>query len=142
MRRIRTALLGAAAGLAVMVGTAPAAGASTVDAVAALQNGVTLGVSRGYPGAMGLIRDGQSTTYVKAGSSTAGSTQPIDPAAKFRIGSNTKLFTAVTVLQLEAEGRLSLNDTPTSTATTSEAGSGRSSGSAGSPRSRTPPTPT
>ncbi|MFG2128085.1 serine hydrolase domain-containing protein [Streptomyces sp. NPDC048751] len=41
---------------------------------------------------------------------TAGPSIP-SPAAHFRIGSITKIFTSTVVLQLTAEGRLSLNDT-------------------------------
>jgi CubicO group peptidase (beta-lactamase class C family) len=36
---------------------------------------------------------------------------PADPRAQCRIGSNTKAFTAVVLLQLEQEGKLSLDDT-------------------------------
>ena len=35
---------------------------------------------------------------------------PVSPSALWQIGSNTKAFTAVILLQLEAEGRLSIND--------------------------------
>ncbi|MEV8636903.1 serine hydrolase domain-containing protein [Streptosporangium sp. NPDC051023] len=47
-----------------------------------------------------------------AGSGTAvlGRDVPVPLDGRFRIGSNTKTFAAVVVLQLEAEGRLSLDD--------------------------------
>ena len=36
---------------------------------------------------------------------------PVPAGALWQIGSNTKAFTAVIVLQLEAEGKLSISDT-------------------------------
>ena len=46
-----------------------------------------------------------------AGATTFGGREPVTPANLFQIGSNTKAFTAVMLLQLEAEHRLSLADT-------------------------------
>src|SRR6476620_11747935 len=37
--------------------------------------------------------------------------KPLDAASRFRIGSITKMFTAVMILQLVEEGKLKLNDT-------------------------------
>ncbi|MDI2127681.1 serine hydrolase domain-containing protein [Yinghuangia seranimata] len=110
MRRLRNALLGAAVGLAVLAGTAPAH-ADTAGAVAALQDGLNKSVAAGYPGAIGLVQNGTSSTYVTAGHSINGSSTPIDPTGQYRIGSQTKLYTATVILQLEAEGKLSIDDT-------------------------------
>ncbi len=75
-----------------------------------LQAGAEKGVSDGYPGVIGLIRNGDSTDYVHAGVGNVSTKTDADPKAKFRIGSNTKVFTATVLLQLEGEGKLSLDD--------------------------------
>jgi D-alanyl-D-alanine carboxypeptidase len=45
------------------------------------------------------------------GTTTYGGATPVSADAPWQIGSNTKAFTSVILLQLEAEGRLSINDT-------------------------------
>ncbi|AQA13828.1 serine hydrolase domain-containing protein [Streptomyces malaysiensis subsp. malaysiensis] len=75
-----------------------------------LQAGAEKGVSDGYPGVIGLIRNGDSTEYVHAGVGNISTKTDADPKAKFRIASNTKTFTATVLLQLEGEGKLSLDD--------------------------------
>ena len=52
-----------------------------------------------------------STIDVSAGTMRFGSKQPVPTDSLWQIGSNTKAFTSVLLLQLEAERRLSLNDT-------------------------------
>src|SRR3954469_21641086 len=51
-----------------------------------------------------------STIDVAAGTTTFGGSQPVRPDAIWQIGSNTKAFTSVLLLQLEAEHRLSIED--------------------------------
>jgi D-alanyl-D-alanine carboxypeptidase len=46
-----------------------------------------------------------------AGTTALGGDKPVTPANLFQIGSNTKAFTSVIILQLEAEHRLSIGDT-------------------------------
>lgn len=46
-----------------------------------------------------------------AGTTRYGGGRPVSPAALWQVGSNTKAFTSVIILQLEAEGRLSISDT-------------------------------
>src|SRR5579871_4141399 len=46
-----------------------------------------------------------------AGRSEYGGGAPITPANLWQIGSNTKAFTAATILQLEAEGKLTIDQT-------------------------------
>ncbi|MEU0924354.1 serine hydrolase domain-containing protein [Streptomyces malaysiensis] len=75
-----------------------------------LQAGAEKGVSDGYPGVIGLIRNGDSTDYVHAGVGNISTKTDAGPKAKFRIASNTKTFTATVLLQLEGEGKLSLDD--------------------------------
>ncbi len=54
---------------------------------------------------------GDPTLDVAAGTTAYGGKIPATPADLFQIGSNTKAFTATMVLQLQAEGRLSIHDT-------------------------------
>ncbi len=53
----------------------------------------------------------RSTIDVSAGTTTFGGSVPVRPDSVWQIGSNTKAFTAVLLLQLEAEHRLSIDDT-------------------------------
>ncbi|QWF76641.1 serine hydrolase domain-containing protein [Amycolatopsis sp. CA-230715] len=95
------------------VAAAPAVAASTPAGqtpVQILQAGADLGTREGFPGVIGLVRNGDDTQYAKAGLGDTGKAVPADPKAQVRIGSNTKAFTAVVLLQLEGEGKLSLDD--------------------------------
>jgi D-alanyl-D-alanine carboxypeptidase len=56
----------------------------------------------------------QPTVTVTSGTTTYGGTTKVTPTSLYQIGSNTKAFTAVAILQLEAEGRLSI-DAPIAT---------------------------
>jgi len=51
----------------------------------------------------------QPAIDVTAGTTRNGSGTPVSPTSLFQIGSNTKAFTAVAVLQLEAQGRLAID---------------------------------
>jgi D-alanyl-D-alanine carboxypeptidase len=57
------------------------------------------------------LPDRRSTIDVSAGTTTFGGSVPVRPHSVWQIGSNTKAFTAVLLLQLEAEHRLSIDDT-------------------------------
>ncbi|MDI3405521.1 serine hydrolase domain-containing protein [Streptomyces cavernicola] len=63
------------------------------------------------PGAAALARRASTSRYGSAGTADTDTDRPIRRKDRFRIGSITKSFTAVVVLQLAAEHRLSLNDT-------------------------------
>ena len=67
-------------------------------------------VADGMPGIMADVRDGRRSWFGTAGVADT-DTGRKRPADRFRIGSITKTFVATVVLQLEAEGRLSLDDT-------------------------------
>lgn len=54
------------------------------------------------------VRPSITTT---AGTTEYGGTTPVPRGAQWQIGSNTKAFTSVILLQLEAEGKLSIHDT-------------------------------
>ncbi len=51
----------------------------------------------------------QPVIDVTAGTMRYGSGRPVTPTDLYQIGSNTKAFTAVAILQLEAQGRLSID---------------------------------
>src|SRR4051812_37446463 len=57
------------------------------------------------------LPDHWSTLDVSAGTTTFGGSSPVRPDSVWQIGSNTKAFTSVLLLQLEAEHRLSIDDT-------------------------------
>lgn len=65
----------------------------------------------GAPGAIAELLDGTSRATVSAGNAHRGTEHPRSPAERFRAGSITKLFVAATVLRLDAEGLLCLDDT-------------------------------
>lgn len=96
--------------LAALADAGPA-NADTLTAAAALQAGAEQGAADGYPATIGMIRSGDTTQYVAVGVGDIATKALADPTAQFRIGSNTKAFTATVLLQLEAEGKLSLDDT-------------------------------
>jgi D-alanyl-D-alanine carboxypeptidase len=58
-----------------------------------------------------LQRPGRGRVDVSAGTMRIGGTRAVRPSTLWQIGSNTKAFTSVMLLQLEAEHRLSINDT-------------------------------
>jgi D-alanyl-D-alanine carboxypeptidase len=64
-------------------------------------SGVSLRVT--FPGRTPAISVADGTTRYDGG-------PPVSPSALWQIGSNTKAFTTVILLQLEAEGKLSIND--------------------------------
>lgn len=57
------------------------------------------------------FRDRSQDISDSAGTTTYGGSVAVSPANVFHIGSNTKAFTAVAILRLEAAGVLSINDT-------------------------------
>jgi D-alanyl-D-alanine carboxypeptidase len=64
----------------------------------------------GAPGVVGLVRAGERTWQGASGLGDLGAKRPARAGDRFRIGSVTKSFVATLVLQLVAEGRLSLDD--------------------------------
>ncbi|MER7046460.1 serine hydrolase domain-containing protein [Streptomyces jumonjinensis] len=65
----------------------------------------------GYVGIAVEVRHGHRRTHAGAGEAVLGSGRPASRDAVFRAASVTKTFVATVVLQLVAEGRLSLDDT-------------------------------
>lgn len=64
----------------------------------------------GVPGVAALIRDGGSTSRVAQGVGEVASGTPVRTSDRFRIGSLSKTYVAVVMLQLADEGKLSLDD--------------------------------
>ena len=110
--RLGAALLATLA--AVAMTAAPAAAATGGPAASGhgrgLQRQLDELVAAGVPGAILLTRDGHRTRRYAGGLSDVAQQQPMRPEDRFRIASLTKTFTATVVLQLVAEGRLSLED--------------------------------
>ncbi|HEY3708152.1 MAG TPA: serine hydrolase domain-containing protein [Amycolatopsis sp.] len=106
---------GVFAGVAVLLTTVLGAGAAGADSPSpgeVLQAGVgKLQATDSVVGAIGLVRGGAGPQYAAAGYGDYFGKVPADPHAKFRIGSNTKAFVSTVLLQLEAEHKLSLDDT-------------------------------
>ncbi len=57
------------------------------------------------------VRHGRAQWHLAAGVASRATDAPAHPWDRVRIGSNTKAFVSTVLLQLEAEHRLSLNDT-------------------------------
>jgi D-alanyl-D-alanine carboxypeptidase len=68
-------------------------------------------VAAGAPGAAALVRDGHGVQRAASGLADLRTRRPMRPGLNYRVASVTKPFVATVVLQLVAEGRLSLSDT-------------------------------
>lgn len=80
---------------------------------AQLDEALQKAVGDGSPGMSAAIADSRGVIWTGvAGWSDIAARRPMDEAGLFGIGSITKVFVAVTVLQLVEEGRLKLTDTP------------------------------
>ncbi len=88
---------------------APAA-TSSADTGPAVQATLDRIVRAGVPGVLTRVVDGPQNRSFAAGTANRRTGAAIDPDSHFRIGSQTKTFTATVVLQLVGEGRLSLSD--------------------------------
>ncbi|MFI9045909.1 serine hydrolase domain-containing protein [Streptomyces sp. NPDC053427] len=100
--------------------TAVAVGASTLTVPAqaagrghdATRTALRAVVERGgLPGVAATVHDGKGSWFGTAGSADTATGRKWAAGDHFRAASNTKMFVATVLLQLEAEGRLSLTDT-------------------------------
>ncbi|MFF8903676.1 serine hydrolase domain-containing protein [Streptomyces olivaceoviridis] len=107
--RARTALVGGTALLltAALAGPAVAAGPAPHERT---REAVEAAVEAGAPGATVTARDGHGVWSATAGVGDTRTGGPRSPADRFRVASITKTFVATVLLQLEAEGRVSLDD--------------------------------
>ncbi|MFE7193742.1 serine hydrolase domain-containing protein [Kitasatospora sp. NPDC057541] len=121
LRRGFGAVAVAAAVTAGTVTSAAAAGTTGTTGTTGTHNGGPHAATRaamaelvraeGLPGTISGVREGRDSWSAAVGAADTATGQPRSPRERFRIGSLTKTFTATVVLQLRAEGRLSLDDT-------------------------------
>lgn len=105
-----TALIIVPIGIAANV-SATSQGASDASSGSQLQQDVDAIRDIGTTGVLAYTTNGTSAVRARSGISVIGTTQPVNWASHVRIGSNTKTFVATVLLQLEAEGKLSLDET-------------------------------
>ncbi|MFC5889041.1 serine hydrolase domain-containing protein [Kitasatospora sp. CM 4170] len=77
---------------------------------AGLREGIEQAVADGFPGVVAYARRGGLESRVAAGLADTATGERARPDQRFRIASNTKSFVSTVLLQLEGEGRLSLDD--------------------------------
>jgi CubicO group peptidase (beta-lactamase class C family) len=66
---------------------------------------------RGLPGvAVGVVHDQELVWSKGFGFADVQAKRPMTPATRFRIASNSKLFTAIAIMQLREEGKVGLDD--------------------------------
>ncbi|MEV6305545.1 serine hydrolase domain-containing protein [Actinoplanes sp. NPDC051861] len=111
MRRGSRAFAAAVTVSALIAAPAPAFAAGPPMGHAGLQNRLDRVVAAGAVGAIAEVRRKHDLWRGASGAAEYGTTRPVPIDSRFRIGSVTKTFVAVVVLQLVAEGRLRLDDT-------------------------------
>ncbi|MFD8426589.1 serine hydrolase domain-containing protein [Streptomyces coelicoflavus] len=119
--RVRTTLVAACAlalsaaltapALAAPAPATPAVAPPVADGHDATRRALEAAVADGVPGVTATARDGHRTWSGTAGVGDLRTGGPRSERDRYRVGSITKTFVATVVLQLEAEGRLSLDDT-------------------------------
>ncbi|MBD0837693.1 serine hydrolase domain-containing protein [Streptomyces sp. TRM68416] len=110
MRGVRTM---AAATTAIALSAALAAPAFAQDAGGgheAMREAMAAAVKDGVPGVTATAREGGRGWSATEGVGNIRTGEPRSTADRYRVGSITKTFVATVLLQLEAEGRLSLED--------------------------------
>lgn len=113
-RKIRRALTAAALAAALattaLTTTASADTGRDHDRHAATRAMMEAQVKAGVPGVLGQAQDAYGTWNASAGVADRGTGRERLPQDRFRIGSITKSFVSTVLLQLEAEGRLDIDD--------------------------------
>nr|WSY54905.1 beta-lactamase family protein [Streptomyces sp. NBC_00886] len=109
---VRTALMATTAvALSVaLAGPAMAAEPAGKDHTAT-RKAIQAAVEDGVPGVTATVKDGRATWSTTAGVGNLRTGKPRSADDRYRVGSITKTFVSTVLLQLEAEGRLSLDDT-------------------------------
>ncbi|MFJ9349789.1 serine hydrolase domain-containing protein [Streptomyces sp. NPDC101237] len=107
---LRTALVAATAVALSAALLAPAAAAPAAGH-GATREAVRTAVAAGVPGVTATARDPHGTWSTTAGVGDTRTGAPRSALDHYRVGSITKTFVATVLLQLESEGRLSLDDT-------------------------------
>ncbi|MFF4898662.1 serine hydrolase domain-containing protein [Streptomyces sp. NPDC001068] len=107
---VRTALVAATA-LALSAALVAPAAAAPADGHRATREAARAAVAAGVPGVTATVRDPHGTWSTTAGVGDTRTGAPRSASDHYRVGSVTKTFVATVLLQLEAQGRLSLDDT-------------------------------
>ncbi|GAA2579112.1 serine hydrolase domain-containing protein [Streptomyces roseoviolaceus] len=113
-RHLRAALTAATAVALTVALAAPALAATPAKAPGghdATRQAVRAAVADGVPGVTVTVRRGHGTWAATAGVGNLKTGKPRSTADHYRVASISKTFVATVVLQLEAEGKLSLDDT-------------------------------
>ncbi|MFI5687088.1 serine hydrolase domain-containing protein [Streptomyces sp. NPDC051636] len=112
--RVRTTLTGATAALVLAATLAePATAAAPAEGAAghsATRRAVEAAVKAGVPGVTATAKDTHGTWSTTAGVGNLRAGTPRSADDRYRVGSITKTFVSTVLLQLEGEGRLSLDD--------------------------------
>ncbi|MFH0518152.1 serine hydrolase domain-containing protein [Streptomyces sp. M41] len=112
VRTQRTALVAATAVALSVALAAPALAAAPAGAGHdATRKAMAAAVEAGAPGVTATAKDRHGTWSATAGVGDLKSGKPRSADDRYRVGSITKTFVATVLLQLEAEGELSLDDT-------------------------------
>ncbi|MCT9078518.1 serine hydrolase domain-containing protein [Streptomyces fulvoviolaceus] len=110
--RVRTTLVAATAVALAAALAAPAFAAGSAEGGHdATRRAVEAAVKDGVPGVTLTAKDGHGTWRTTAGVGNLRTGAQRSTEDRYRVGSITKTFVATVLLQLEAEGRLSLDDT-------------------------------
>jgi D-alanyl-D-alanine carboxypeptidase len=107
---VRTTVVVAATAVALTAGFAAPAMAAGADTHEGTRKAVRAAVKDGVPGVTLTAKEGRSTWSTTAGVGNLRTHAPRSADDRYRVGSITKTFVATVLLQLEAEGRLSLDD--------------------------------
>lgn len=112
-RAVVVGLAAAAVAATALVTPAGAAPDTTVAATGhrATQRAVDAAVEAGVPGVTAAARDAKGVWKSASGVGNLKTGEPRGKNDRFRVGSITKTFVSTVLLQMEAEGRLSLDDT-------------------------------
>ncbi|MFE6199292.1 serine hydrolase domain-containing protein [Streptomyces sp. NPDC057838] len=109
IKRATTVLIGAtmvAVSAAPAFASTPALAAPDTEALRAVQQKA---VSLGAPGALTRVDDSGRSYRVVTGVADTGEQTRMDTGRRFRVGSVSKTFTAVVIMQLVADGRIDLD---------------------------------
>ncbi|MEU4794872.1 serine hydrolase domain-containing protein [Streptomyces sp. NPDC023327] len=117
LRSLRLGLVGAVALTATSLAAdalaapapTPVSGSATGDH-SATREAMDAAVKDGVPGVVGQVNDTYGTWKGTSGVGDLRTGRPRSAGERYRVGSITKTFVATVLLQLEAEGRLSLDD--------------------------------
>ncbi|WP_248500467.1 serine hydrolase [Streptomyces sp. D2-8] len=108
---IRATVIAATAAALTVALAAPAVAAPDRAGHEATRKAMRAAVEAGVPGVTATVKDGHGSWSATAGVGNLKTGKPRSEQDRYRVGSITKTFVATVLLQLEAEGRLSLDDT-------------------------------